>query len=164
MITTTLARLWIRSVRPVVPPDWPRGAVVFAIAHEDALLAGALFRRLPSMALVSLSRDGQILSDILSGGRMELVRGSSHRGALGATRRILLLLARGVPLVTALDGPKGPPLVPKPGPSWIASRAGVPVKRLRFGGSAWARARDWSRLKVPVPFSRPRAVLEEYAA
>lgn len=149
-------------MRTPLPPDWPDGPAVFAIAHEDALWAAALFRRLPSVALVSLSSDGDRFARILSGGRMRLVRGSSTRGGAPAARALLAHLARGLPVVTALDGPKGPPLVPKPGPSWLAARAGVPVVRLRFEGPRLGRARDWSRLSLPRPFSRARPILSEY--
>jgi len=162
VLATLLGRTWLRSVRPALPVDWPAGPAVFAIAHEDALWAAALFRRLPSAALVSLSSDGDVFARILSGGAMRLVRGSSTRGGVPAARALLAHLAQGRPVVTALDGPKGPPLVPKPGPAWLASKAGVPLLRLRFSGPVLGRARDWSRLSLPRPLSRPRATLTEY--
>jgi lysophospholipid acyltransferase (LPLAT)-like uncharacterized protein len=161
-LATFLGRSWLRSVRAPIPPDWPEGPAVFAIAHEDALWAAALFRRIPSVALVSLSGDGDLFARILSGGAMRLVRGSSTRGAVPAARALLEHLARGYPVVTALDGPKGPALVPKPGPAWLAAKAGVPLLRLRFSGPRLGRARDWSRLSLPRPFSRPQATLSEY--
>lgn len=112
------------------------------------------------MALVSRSRDGQILADILSGGRLVPVRGSSSGGAMGASREILRGLKAGVPLVTALDGPRGPARSSKPGASWFARQADVPLFLLGFGEVRCARAGDWSRLRLPMPFSRPNAVLE----
>lgn len=163
MIATILGRCWLASVRPVPPADWPEGPAVFAIWHEDALFAAALFRPLRSMALVSLSGDGQIFADALSGSRLEVVRGSSHRGGAAAVRRILRGLALGLPLVTALDGPKGPAFVPKEGPGWLARRSGAPLFLARFQGRELLRVRDWSRLRVPVPFSRPRVFLERLA-
>jgi hypothetical protein len=152
----------LRSVRTPLPPDWPDGAAVFAIAHEDTLWAAALFRRFPSVALVSRSTDGDRFARILSGGHMRLVRGSSTRGGVPAARALLAHLADGLPVVTALDGPKGPPLVPKSGPSWLAAKAGVPLLRLRFAGPRLGRARDWSRLSLPRPFSQARPLLSEY--
>lgn len=162
MIPTTFGRIWLRSVRPRLPTGWPPGAAIFAIAHEDTLFAAALFRPRRSMALVSRSRDGQIFARILEGGAMRLVRGSSSSGAVGASRAILRGLAEGIPLVTAFDGPRGPAGVAKAGPARLSDLAGVPLRRLRFEGSVLVRARDWSRLRVPTPFSRPRAILEEY--
>lgn len=161
MISTTLGRIWLRSVRPRLPTGWPEGAAVFAIAHEDTLFAAALFRPRDAMALVSRSRDGEAFSRILEGGRMRLVRGSSSSGGFPASRTILRGLAEGRPLVTAFDGPKGPAGVVKAGPARLSTLAGVPLRRLRFEGPVLLRARDWSRLRVPLPCSRPRAILEE---
>lgn len=160
MLAVFLGRSWLRSVQPVLPADWPDGAAVFSIWHEDALIAGALFRRFRSMALVSLSKDGQILSEILGGGRLRCVRGSSTRGGVVASRRILRGLADGRPLVTALDGPRGPAMVAKPGAARLAAMAGVPLYRLGFECRGCLRMGDWSRLRVPPPFSRPRVFLE----
>lgn len=159
MLAVFIGRSWLRSVKPVVPEDWPVGAAVYSIWHEDALIAGALFRRIRSMALVSLSKDGQILSDILGGGRLRCVRGSSTRGGIVASRRILRGLAGGEPLVTALDGPRGPARIAKPGAGRLAALAGVPEYRLGFECERCLRMGDWSRLRVPLPFSRPRAFL-----
>lgn len=163
MIATHFGRCWLRSVRSVCSPDWPDGPAVFAIWHEDALFAAALFRPRHSMALVSLSRDGQFLADMLAGGRLDVVRGSSHRGGVAASRAILRGLADGRSLVTALDGPKGPAFRAKDGPAWLARHAGVPLFLLRFTGTELLRARDWSRLRIPVPFSRSQAILEPLA-
>ena len=163
MIPTTFGRLWLRSIRPRLPTGWPPGAAIFAIAHEDTLFAAALFRPRDSMALVSRSRDGEALARILDGGRMRLVRGSSSSGAVPASRAILRGLAAGLPLVTAFDGPRGPAGVAKPGPARLADLAEIPVRRLRFEGAVLLRAKDWSRLRIPRPLSRPAAILEEYS-
>lgn len=112
------------------------------------------------MALVSRSADGEILAEVLGGGKLRSVRGSSSDGGAAAARAILKGLASGVPLVTALDGPRGPVGVAKPGAAWLARRAGVPIHLLRFPQAPCARARDWSRLRIPRPFSRPIAALE----
>lgn len=163
MFAALPGRLWLRSLKPILPAGFPAGAAVFAIWHEDTILAGALFRRFPSLALVSLSRDGRILAGALSGGSMELVRGSSSRGWVGASRTILRGLARGLPLVVASDGPRGPAHVAKPGAEWLARRAGVPLYHLGFADAPCLRGGDWSRLRLPLPFSRPRVLLERLA-
>lgn len=160
MFALLSGRLWLRTVKPILPSELPGGAAVYAIWHEDTILAGALFRRLPSFALVSRSRDGQILADILAGGLMELVRGSSSGGWIGASRAILGGLSRGLPLVIACDGPRGPARVPKPGAGWFARRAGVPLYHIAFPDARCIRARDWSRLRLPLPFSRPLVRIE----
>jgi hypothetical protein len=163
MFAVLPGRLWLRTLKPILPTGFPTGAAVFAIWHEDTILAGALFRRFPSQALVSLSRDGRILSGILSGACMELVRGSSSRGWIGASRSALRGLERGLPLVVACDGPRGPARVPKPGADWFARRAGVPLYRVGFSEVPCLRGKDWSRLRLPLPFSRPRVLLERLA-
>lgn len=111
------------------------------------------------MGLVSASRDGQILVDLLKGGRLEVVRGSSSAGFLGGARGLLRSLRDGKSVVSAWDGPRGPRGVPKPGPAWLARLTGAPLLEIRFECSRRLRLGDWSRMELPFPFSEVRVLV-----
>ncbi|MBK9579681.1 MAG: DUF374 domain-containing protein [Fibrobacterota bacterium] len=149
----TLVRLWMGTLRWRMAEAVPSGTAVFAFWHRNVPPAAAFFRNWPATALVSASRDGQILADLLEGGGLELVRASSSRGAVVGTRRLLASLCRGRPVVTAWDGPKGPANVAKPGPFWLAECSNAPLYEVLFESPRSVRLHDWSRMEFPWPFS-----------
>lgn len=153
-IATRLARLWMTSLRWRLESSVPSGPAVFAFWHRDVPPAAAFFRAWQARALVSASQDGQILADLLAGGGLELVRASSSRGAIGASRRLLDALRAGQSVVTAWDGPRGPAGVPKAGPAWLANHSGTPLVSVEFVCKTSMRLNDWSKMAIPLPFSR----------
>lgn len=127
---------------------------MFACWHSDLFASAAFFRRKPVTALVSESRDGQILVDILSGAGMDFVRGSSSSKGAWAARRSLAILASGRSLATTWDGPRGPRGEAKPGPAWIAGKARTRLLGMEFRYGPHVRLGDWSKLVIPAPFSK----------
>lgn len=152
-LAKSMVRLWMGTLRWYVVDPLPSGPAVFAFWHRNVPPAAAFFRKWPASALVSASRDGQILAEILGGGGLELVRASSSRGAIGATRRLLATLRSGRSVVTAWDGPRGPANVAKPGPLWLARSANTPLFDVAFETPRFVRLGDWSRMEFPWPFS-----------
>jgi lysophospholipid acyltransferase (LPLAT)-like uncharacterized protein len=149
-----IVRGWLASLRWSVSPDLPDEPAVFACWHRDLVAAAAFFRDRPVCALVSPSRDGQTLVSALSGRKLTFVRGSSSRAAVSGARSCLQALRCGRSVATTGDGPLGPAGVPKAGPAWLAERSGRPLVPLRFTYGAHLRLGDWSRLVVPLPFTR----------
>jgi lysophospholipid acyltransferase (LPLAT)-like uncharacterized protein len=149
-----VVRAWIRSLRLRLPEDPPRGACVYACWHADLVAAAAYFREVPATALVSGSRDGDLLVAALSGRKLSFARGSSRRGGSTGARACLRTLRSGRAVATTWDGPRGPAGVRKPGPAWMSTRSRAPLVEVRFRYGARFRLGDWSRLAVPLPFSR----------
>ncbi len=56
----------------------------------------------------------------------------------------------------ALDGPRGPAGIEKPGIAWLQERSDAPLWRLDFEVRPALRLKDWSRLVVPLPFALAR--------
>ena len=138
-------------------PGKERG-LIFAFWHGKMvtgwLLALKLFPDAAHSAVVSLSEDGQILSDTLTRLGFRLIRGSSSRGKEDVKSGMVdALRNRGVVAITP-DGPRGPLHRFKYGTLRLASEQQVPII---FADITHDRARilkSWDRFEIPMPFSK----------
>jgi len=156
-------RAWMATVRVVLEDragsERSGRRKVFAFLHGHQLaLVGVARRRV--VTIVSHSLDGELQARTLGRLGLGVVRGSTSRGGALALRRIVTALLSGVDAAFAVDGPRGPFGVPKPGAAFAAAMAGaelVPV------ASAPRRAivlrRAWDRFEIPLPFSRVAVVV-----
>ncbi|HNY30718.1 MAG TPA: DUF374 domain-containing protein [Fibrobacteria bacterium] len=152
-MATTAIRIWLGTLRWRVATPVPPGPAVFAFWHRHVPPAAAFFRKWRAAAMVSASRDGQFLADLLADGGLELVRASSSQGASTGARNLLRSLREGRSVVTVWDGPRGPANVPKQGPQWLARSSGKPLFDVLFVPRLALRLGDWSRMELPLPFS-----------
>jgi lysophospholipid acyltransferase (LPLAT)-like uncharacterized protein len=143
-------------------PEDERG-VMFAFWHGKMIAGWLLARRLfpgrEISAVVSLSGDGQILSDALDRLRFRLIRGSSSRGKEVVKRNIGVALSnRGIVAVTP-DGPRGPRHRFKYGTLRLAALHGAPVVFAKIRYSNARSLKSWDRFEIPMPFSRVKVTL-----
>lgn len=139
--------------------------IVFCCPHNFLLGlfvgADAAKMKRPIVTLIaSLSKDGQLIADILTRRRFELIRGSSSRGGKKALLQLQRAGKEGKSLGLSYDGPKGPPLVPKRGVLGCARAINGslffiygyahPSKFLPFLKPF--RVNSWDKFLVPVPF------------
>jgi lysophospholipid acyltransferase (LPLAT)-like uncharacterized protein len=134
---------------------------VLAFLHGKQWPLLAWKRRRKTVVMVSLSDDGQIQSRALSTLGLVVVRGSSSRGGARALAGLVRSLKdRGHDAAFAVDGPRGPYGVPKPGVVMAARAAGaviVPMGSAMGAGKRFVRA--WDRFELAWPFARVAVVL-----
>ncbi len=105
-------------------------------------------------AIISQSRDGDLIAQAAKLCNVRPIRGSSSRGGREALKAILADLQLNPLAGHALDGPQGPRWVLKPGLVAIAQRSRAAVFPLYVSmDRAWA-LRSWDRFLIPKPFSR----------
>lgn len=111
-------------------------------------------RKLNHFMLVSMSRDGDLQSEVFRQMGYGVVRGSTGRRGVTATREVLAKLEQGGVLSFTPDGPRGPSGVAQPGAVYFAQRSGKPI--IPTGITAWPRWQlgTWDKFMVPRPFSR----------
>jgi hypothetical protein len=161
-----VARLWLATlrVRVVVHPDLVACAGepwVLSFFHGTQWPLLAWRRRGATVVLVSLSRDGAMQAKALALQGLTVVRGSSSRGgARGLAAVVRAMKKRRADAAFAVDGPRGPLGVAKPGAVLAAKKAGAWLVPM---GSAAAHAvvlsRAWDRFVLAWPFSRVSVVL-----
>jgi lysophospholipid acyltransferase (LPLAT)-like uncharacterized protein len=129
-----IVAIWHQRIIPVV--DYARKFSVYA----------------PS-AMISQSRDGDIIAGVASLLNFRPVRGSSSRGGKEALADMIADLAENQVAVHALDGPRGPRGVVKPGLIVMAQSTGVPIVPVYISvDRAWV-LNSWDRFIIPKPFS-----------
>ena len=132
--------------------DTPR--YILAFWHECIL--GALHSRWrkPTTAMISRSKDGEIVARVVHLYGATTARGSSNRGGSGAFRDILRDVKEGKNIAVTPDGPKGPRRMVKEGVVQAAKVTGLPVIPFHFTAKSKKLLRSWDRMIVPRPFSK----------
>ena len=144
--------LRVRFEGPLPPPDRPR---IYAFHHGRQLARFRHERPRPIAVLSSLSRDGRLQAGILGRLGFVVVAGSSSRGGARGLAALVRRVRGGLDAAFAVDGPRGPLGVVKPGVVLAARRTGgvvVPIST----SARWAIRLDraWDDYLLPLPFSR----------
>ncbi len=158
-----IAWVWLRTLRvrlevdPSLPADRP-WVLCFFHGKQWPLLAWK--RRRLTTVMVSFSKDGEMQARALTVLGFEVVRGSSSRGGARGLAGIAKRLRKGRDAAFAVDGPRGPYGVVKPGASLAAQRTNgiiVPMGSAVAGGKVFAHA--WDRFALAWPFGRAAVVV-----
>lgn len=105
-------------------------------------------------ALVSESRDGEAVTQLVKAIGYDTIRGSSTRGGRAALKAMIDRGRNGSDLAIMVDGPRGPIYEPKAGTLAIARSAGATIVPTLGTASAYWQLASWDRFQVPKPFSR----------
>jgi len=151
----------LRTVNEPKLPSFRRlgpGPLLFALWHGDYFPIYQYARQSRLYIVVSRSPDGEILARILKAAGYRTVRGSTSRGATRAMVDLARVVKGGADAAIAVDGPKGPRHVAKPGIVLLAKLTGCPIIPL---GGALGRSHQfssWDRFQLPIPPSRAIAI------
>ena len=152
LLATTLR---LRREEKTVEPFWAAGVpVIYVVWHARLLLLPYLYRGRGLRALVSLSEDGAMVSDLAGRFGFVTVRGSSSRGGAEGLRALARAIGEGHSVVLVPDGPRGPREVLKAGVVALARLTGAQVVPVALAASSEWRARSWDEFRIPKPFSR----------
>ena len=160
-----VARLWLATmrVRVVIHPalEAHEGTPwVFAFFHGTQWPLLAWKRRKRTAVMVSHSNDGAMQARALSVLGFDIVRGSSSRGGARGLAALVRRIRGGADAAFAVDGPKGPYGVAKPGAMLAAKATGgilVPMGSAAARGRIFDRA--WDRFLLAWPFTRAVVVI-----
>ena len=164
-----LLQLWGRTLRYEI--DDRAGIVgrpvtenyIGALWHNRLLVFPLILRRFfperHGAALISASRDGDLLADAVQRFGYEVVRGSSSRLGATASLQLTQALASGGDVVLTPDGPRGPPYELGPGIIFLAQKSGASVVPMNLEYSHCWRLGSWDRFIVPRPFAKVRVLI-----
>lgn len=134
---------------------------VVAFWHGSMLIGWYLQKNKKFSALVSKSKDGDILSSILQKWNFHVVRGSSRKGGHDALDNMTNLIGHNYSLAITPDGPTGPIYKMKPGAVIVSYRTQVPLFLLGIGVKNKWQIKSWDKLEIPKPFSKVIAIYSE---
>ena len=127
---------------------------ILAFWHGRIFMATYYFRRRGIVVMISQNRDGEYISNVIRYFGYGVVRGSSSRRSIGATVEMLREIRQGKDIGFAMDGPRGPRYVAKPGAVYIARKSGNPVVPFNISVEKKWVMKSWDHFQVPFPFSR----------
>lgn len=165
-IITALYRLWVRSMHfhdknglePVGTCLEAGRPVLLAIWHEElfGLIGYGTRSKLAGRfaTVVSDSRDGELIAQVLTRVDFATARGSSTRGGLKALKQLRQHMHDGFVGVITVDGPRGPRQKVKDGAVYLAQRSGALLFPVRARlSSLHVFERSWDHFQLPLPFS-----------
>lgn len=167
-LPTMVIRLYLLCMRRQVSNPYgnvlEKGNWVTIVWHNRLLFYPPMFTRKAlsrTVGVVSASRDGQYMAEMLAQFGVRSVRGSSRRKGAIALRGALKLLRQGNIVCVTPDGPRGPRYRMSLGPVILASRTGAPVLPTTVISSSHWCLRTWDRFRIPKPFAKIVLVVGE---
>lgn len=164
-VLALVVRLWAKSCRIQIEHD-PRPALrrlgrpyVYALLHGQQIAAVLANDEAQMAAMVSRSTDGDLLVPSLRARGVHAARGSSAKGRQdkGGARALAQLIAlnrQGLPVLLAVDGPRGPRGVVQRGVVALAQATGAVILPVSVRASrAWVLRKTWDHTEVPWPGS-----------
>jgi len=141
-------------------PDTPR-PVIYCVWHNRIPLALACYDfakvKWPDdgvAAMISASRDGSLLANIVQRFNIQPIRGSSSRRGPQALLEATTWLERNYSVLITPDGPRGPAYQIQDGIIQLAKLTGRAI--IPFSSfTHWKIClKSWDRLQIPLPFAR----------
>lgn len=143
--------------------EYKETPAVFAFWHGEMLPIWKYFSQKieEKFAIVSLSKDGQVLAELLEKWNYSLIRGSSSKNSKDVLEKATEL-AKNASIFITPDGPRGPARKFKNGAAIIAYRSEVPLYLVRaFISGKIIFKKSWDKFILPLPFSKIRIVISE---
>ncbi len=136
--------------------------VIAAAWHNRLLMLPISARRFvptrPGAALISASRDGGWITELVKKCDFDVVRGSSSRQGVAAILQMGDVLASRRDVIISPDGPRGPVYRVGPGIVFLAQKSGIPVMPFHLEFASYWRVKSWDGFFIPKPFSKARLV------
>jgi len=99
--------------------------------------------------LISHHRDGTLITKVLAGFKVGVVRGSSNKGGAEAFLVLRQEAAAGNNIGITPDGPRGPVYVAAPGAAHLAMVTGLPIIPVSFSATRLRRFKSWDQFILP---------------
>ena len=128
---------------------------IFSFWHRAIFLSTWWWRNRGIVPMTSANFDGQLVAGVLERMGYGTAQGSSTRGGLRGLATLAERVAKGRDAAFAVDGPRGPRYIAKPGPVLLARRTGCPIICLHFRAErGHTFQKSWDQFQIPYPFSR----------
>lgn len=128
--------------------------IIYVVWHGKIWLPMYIMKNSKHYVLLSSSRDGEYLNQILLRFGYQGIRGSSSHGGSRALLKVIKKVKDGGSIIITPDGPRGPVHKVKPGTVYIQEKCGgiiipigVAIKKKKIFSS-------WDRFNLPLPGTR----------
>jgi lysophospholipid acyltransferase (LPLAT)-like uncharacterized protein len=156
-------RIDLRDHAGLTNPQLTVPPLIWVLWHNRLLVVPILyqryFRHRKGAALISQSKDGEILAECIERFGGEAVRGSSSRGGSAALATLRRKMSDGYDIYITPDGPRGPRYSMSAGAVWLAQSSAVEILPLAAEPSSCWRLGRWDGFIIPRPFARIEVTL-----
>lgn len=152
---------WRCEATHVEIPNY-KGPVIFCVWHNRLALSMVAYSRFakkfwPSnglAAMISASKDGGLLAEVLNKFGVQAVRGSSSRRGRQALLESTTWVEKGFHVAITPDGPRGPRYQFQDGALALAQVTGAPLVPVAIRIQGKVSMRSWDRFQFPLPFAK----------
>jgi lysophospholipid acyltransferase (LPLAT)-like uncharacterized protein len=134
---------------------------ILAFWHGTMLLPWYLHANKNFVALISRSKDGELLAKILENWNYKVVRGSSSKGGDDALKIMVEHAEDNYSIAITPDGPRGPAYKIKPGAVITSKKSKVPLVLAGVGFSNKKKFDSWDQFEVPYIFSKAKIIYSD---
>jgi lysophospholipid acyltransferase (LPLAT)-like uncharacterized protein len=134
---------------------------VLVIWHNRLIFMPAVFpaiARKRTKAVISASRDGQYIADIVRQFGVQVLRGSSSRKAASVQLNAIKAINDNWHVCFTPDGPRGPKYNMHRGPIHLASLTKHRITPMMINASRYWQLKSWDNFQIPKPFSKLEVV------
>jgi lipopolysaccharide heptosyltransferase II len=127
---------------------------IYSFWHGNTLPLMIMNKKKKIVVMISLSKDGNLLSKIIQKFGYIIVRGSSNKNGVSAIIESVKYIKKKYNLALAVDGPKGPYHKVKLGVIYLAKKTGIPIIPIICSSKKKIVLQSWDKFIVPFPFSK----------
>jgi len=129
--------------------------VIFAFWHGRQFIPLFVHAFKDVVIMTSLSEDGELQTKIMSKFGYDIVRGSAEkRGAVEGTIKLIEKANQFKDVAFAVDGPRGPGFIPKPGVIFTAKKTGRVIIPVSSSAKHKKIFDNWDKYLFPFPFNK----------
>lgn len=127
---------------------------LYSIWHTNVLYSPYLHRGKNVAVMISESKDGDFINEVVHRFGNLSIRGSSSKGGSKALKAMIQHLKKGHPCAITPDGPRGPAFILQSGIVASAQVAQVPIVPFHYECTKqWILEKSWDKHRVPKPFT-----------
>jgi lysophospholipid acyltransferase (LPLAT)-like uncharacterized protein len=134
---------------------------IIAFWHSTMLLPWYVHRNERNAALISKSKDGDLLAKVLRKWNYLVIRGSSSKGGDVALNIMIDYARNKNSIAITPDGPRGPEKKMKAGAVITAKRSGLPIILVGAGFRKKKYLKSWDKFQIPAFFSKAKIIYSE---
>ncbi|MGA7722846.1 MAG: lysophospholipid acyltransferase family protein [Ignavibacteriaceae bacterium] len=131
---------------------------ILAFWHGTMLIPWYFNRKRNFVALVSKSKDGELLSKLLKNWGYDVLRGSSSKDGGLVLRSMIDYSKKERKIAITPDGPRGPIYKMKPGAVITSQRSNIPLVLVGIGIKKKKTLKSWDKFEIPLLFSKVKMV------
>ncbi|MEW5692701.1 MAG: lysophospholipid acyltransferase family protein [Candidatus Hydrogenedentota bacterium] len=128
--------------------------LIFSLFHSQIIFPIFYHRNSNIDILVSNSKDGEIISKIVSFLGYGSCTGSARKGGTEAALSMISAVDNNRKIGFTVDGPLGPKFIVKQGIIWLASYKQIPILPITYSAKPSIVFNSWDNFILPLPFAK----------